>query len=240
MMNAFNGTRGTPKAASCGRSVGEGEFRPRHTERRYLELYAYLKDSWNRVDFVGSVKAGEMSDKDDQGHPGKRIGEIAAFACCTVPRYQPNVITLHAGTNDLNRNYNLPAAPTRLKKLINQALTHSPRATVLAAKLIPTGKAGCSRASTRTRRTRAMPRWPAADDKGWIQTPLPENAANGCNPADSPVDDDPEPRRQLDSRWKGAICIRPLSADRVPLLVLNRPRPAQTEPSPPRSRRARS
>ncbi|MET9243321.1 hypothetical protein [Nonomuraea sp. NPDC003709] len=33
-------------------------------------------------------------------------------------------------------------------------------------------------------------------------------------------------------RWKGAICIRPLSADRVPLLVLNRPRPALTEPSP--------
>lgn len=30
-----------------------------------------------------------------------------------------------------------------------------------------------------------------ADDKGWIQAPLPENEANGCNPAGSPFDDDP-------------------------------------------------
>ncbi|MGV9386538.1 GDSL-type esterase/lipase family protein [Nonomuraea sp. NPDC003707] len=200
------------------------------------ELYAYLKDSWSSVDFVGSVKAGEMSDKDNQGHPGKRIGEIAAFAYCTVPRYQPNVITLHAGTNDMNQNYNLPAAPTRLRKLINQALAHSPRATVLVAKLIPTGKAGLQpRIDAYNAALPGMVRdlqsegkhvllvdmkrvpvsdglqddahptdagyakmadaWygaiSAADDKGWIQTPLPENEANGCNPADSPVDDDP-------------------------------------------------
>ncbi|MEV4021016.1 GDSL-type esterase/lipase family protein [Nonomuraea angiospora] len=200
------------------------------------ELYDYLKGSWSSVDFVGSVKAGSMSDRDNQGHPGKRIGEIAAFAYCSVPRYQPNVITLHAGTNDMNQNYNLPSAPIRLKKLINQALTHSPRATVLVAKLIPTGKAGLQpRIDAYNAALPGMVRelqsegkhvllvdmkrvpvsdglqndahptdagyakmadaWygaiSAADAKGWIQAPLPENEANGCDPADSPIDDDP-------------------------------------------------
>ncbi|MFI7135382.1 FG-GAP-like repeat-containing protein [Nonomuraea sp. NPDC050153] len=199
------------------------------------ELYAYLKGSWSSVDFVGSVRAGSMSDRDNQGHPGKRIGQIAAFAYCSVPRYQPNVITLHAGTNDMNQNYNLPAAPTRLKKLINQALTHSPRATVLVAKLIPTAKAGLQPRidafnaalpgmvedlqnegkhvllvdmkrvlvsdglendahPTDAGYAKMADAWyaaiSAADAKGWIQTPLPENEADGCDPADSPVDDD--------------------------------------------------
>ncbi|MEU0480258.1 FG-GAP-like repeat-containing protein [Streptosporangium sp. NPDC006013] len=200
------------------------------------ELYAYLENSWSSVDFVGSVKGGSMSDPDNQGHPGKRIGEIAAFAYCTVPRYQPNVITLHAGTNDMNQDYHLSEAPTRLKKLINQALTHSPRATMLVAKLIPTGKAGLQPRidaynaalpgmvqdlqsegkhvllvdmkrvpvsdglqndahPTDAGYAKMADAWysaiSAADAKGWIQTPLPENAANGCNPADSPVDDGP-------------------------------------------------
>ncbi|MEU3960937.1 FG-GAP-like repeat-containing protein [Streptomyces buecherae] len=106
------------------------------------ELYDYLKQSVRSVDFVGSVRAGSMGDPDNEGHPGDRIHEIADFADCSVKRYQPNVITLHAGTNDMNRSYQLASAPDRLKKLINQALTDSPRATVLVAKLIPTAKPG--------------------------------------------------------------------------------------------------
>ncbi|GAA1004832.1 hypothetical protein Aple_079970 [Acrocarpospora pleiomorpha] len=200
------------------------------------ELYDYLKGIASSVDFVGSVQAGSMSDRDNQGHPGKRIGEIAAFAYCTVPRYQPNVITLHAGTNDINQDYNLSAAPTRLKKLINQALTHSPRATVLVAQLIPTGKAGLQPLidaynaalpdmvedlqsegkhvllvsmrrvlvsdglendahPTDAGYAKMADAWydalMAAEAKGWIESPLPENEANGCDPASSPIDDDP-------------------------------------------------
>ncbi|MFF3328711.1 FG-GAP-like repeat-containing protein [Streptomyces sp. NPDC002888] len=106
------------------------------------ELYDYLEADARSVDFVGSVRAGSMSDPDNEGHPGDRIDEIAPFAACHVKRYQPNVITLHAGTNDMNQDYQLASAPDRLKKLINRALTDSPEATVLVARLIPTAKAG--------------------------------------------------------------------------------------------------
>ncbi|MFJ9736508.1 FG-GAP-like repeat-containing protein [Streptomyces sp. NPDC101166] len=196
------------------------------------ELYDHLKNSASSVDFVGTVKAGSMSDRDNEGHPGDRIDEIGAFAYCSVPRYQPNVITLHAGTNDMNQNYQLSSAPTRLKKLINEALADSPRATVLVAQLIPTGKAGLQpRIDAYNAALPGMVRdlqgegrhvllvdmkrvlisdglqndahptdagyakmadaWYgavlAANAKGWLQTPLPEEGPDDCDPADSPV-----------------------------------------------------
>lgn len=106
------------------------------------ELHKKMKRSAEIVDFVGSVRAGSMSDPDNEGHPGDRIDEIAGFAACSVPQYQPNVVTLHAGTNDMNQNFRLATAPARLKALVDRTLKDSPRAVVLVAKLIPTGKAG--------------------------------------------------------------------------------------------------
>ncbi|MFC5826177.1 GDSL-type esterase/lipase family protein [Nonomuraea insulae] len=106
------------------------------------ELYDYLKVITPEVNFVGSKQGGSMSDPDNEGHSGRRIDEITQHAECSVPRYRPNLILLHAGTNDMNQNYKLSSAPDRLKELINHALDHSKRATVLVAKLIPTDKPG--------------------------------------------------------------------------------------------------
>ncbi|MFY1619741.1 GDSL-type esterase/lipase family protein [Micromonospora sp. WMMD736] len=94
------------------------------------------------VDFVGSQEAGTMDDPDHEGHPGWRIDQIARVADCKVAQYKPNVITLMAGTNDINQSYDLSGAPQRLKNLINKALAYSPRATVVVGKLLPTGKSG--------------------------------------------------------------------------------------------------
>ncbi|MEV0620600.1 GDSL-type esterase/lipase family protein [Nonomuraea sp. NPDC050404] len=107
------------------------------------EMHAYLKSIaiGGKVDFVGSVKSGSMGDRDNEGHPGRRIDEIATIAECMVPRYKPSLIFLHAGTNDMNQNHELSSAPARLKELISRAL-RSTRATVLVAKLIPTDKPG--------------------------------------------------------------------------------------------------
>ncbi|MBU2668212.1 VCBS repeat-containing protein [Actinoplanes bogorensis] len=105
------------------------------------ELYDAI-DALGTVDFVGSARNGTMADPDHEGHPGWRIDQIDTLADCTVEQYQPNVVTLMAGTNDINQNYDLAAAPQRLKNLINQVLADSPKAAVIVAKLLPTGKAG--------------------------------------------------------------------------------------------------
>jgi lysophospholipase L1-like esterase len=108
------------------------------------ELYNALEDAAREghVNFVGSVRRGTMSDRDNEGHPGERIDQIAGYAECSVPRYQPNVITLHAGTNDFDQTYKLSTAPRRMKALIEQVLADSPKAVVVVAKVIPTAKPG--------------------------------------------------------------------------------------------------
>ncbi|MCX4993619.1 FG-GAP-like repeat-containing protein [Streptomyces sp. NBC_00568] len=94
------------------------------------------------LDFVGSVNSGEMVDKDHEGHSGKVIQEIEDFADCTVPASRPNVVTLHAGTNDMDQDLELEGAPQRLGALIDRVLTNAPETTVLVATLIPAQKAG--------------------------------------------------------------------------------------------------
>ncbi|MFI7104065.1 FG-GAP-like repeat-containing protein [Streptomyces sp. NPDC050161] len=107
-------------------------------------LYNALKDvvGEDKLNFVGSGRRGNMPDPDNEGHRGKRIDEIAGFAACAVPRYQPNVITLHAGTNDFDQVYRLKTAPQRMKSLIKQVLADSPKAVVVVAKVLPTAKPG--------------------------------------------------------------------------------------------------
>ncbi|KUN91618.1 FG-GAP-like repeat-containing protein [Streptomyces caeruleatus] len=195
------------------------------------ELHDKIKRSAQTVDFVGSVRAGSMSDPDNEGHPGDRIDEIAGFAACSVPRYQPNVVTLHAGTNDMNQDFRLPTAPARLKALVDRTLKDSPRAVVLVAKLIPTGKAGLQPRidaynaaltdvvgqlqsekkhvllvdmervlvsdglendahPTDAGYAKMADAWYAgvvqAEAKGWISTPLPEQAPTDCDPDHNP------------------------------------------------------
>ncbi|MFF0105030.1 GDSL-type esterase/lipase family protein [Streptomyces hirsutus] len=94
------------------------------------------------LDFVGTQRSGDVSDADHEGHPGWRIDQIADVADCSVASFRPNVILLHAGTNDMNQNHQLDSAPERLRGLVNQILADAPEATVLVATLIPSTKEG--------------------------------------------------------------------------------------------------
>ncbi|MDG9674096.1 FG-GAP-like repeat-containing protein [Micromonospora sp. DH14] len=108
------------------------------------ELHDAMSHVWgdDRVTFVGSQSTGTMAENHHEGYPGKRIDEIADLVECSVPQSKPNVVTVHAGTNDANQNFALSSAPARLRELIDQVLTDSPRAVVVVARLLPTGKAG--------------------------------------------------------------------------------------------------
>ncbi|MDQ1013606.1 lysophospholipase L1-like esterase [Streptomyces afghaniensis] len=96
------------------------------------------------VDMVGSQRSGKTdgADHDHEGHPGYRIDQIARVLDCTVEAYRPNVVTLMAGTNDMNQDHELAGAPERLGALIDQILRDAPEATVLVATLVPSTKSG--------------------------------------------------------------------------------------------------
>jgi lysophospholipase L1-like esterase len=99
-------------------------------------LWQELTGEGHQLDFVGSVRAGTMSDPDGEGHSGWRIDQIAGIADSSLATYKPNVITLMIGTNDLGQNYQVSTAPARLSALVDQIVADDPTATVLVANLI--------------------------------------------------------------------------------------------------------
>ncbi|WP_225851301.1 SGNH/GDSL hydrolase family protein [Streptomyces sp. HPF1205] len=99
-------------------------------------LYNDLAGEGHSLDFVGSLRNGTMSDPDNEGHSGWRIDQIAGIADSVLATYQPNVVTLEIGTNDLNGNYQVSTATDRLKSLIDQITRDVPNATVLVGTLI--------------------------------------------------------------------------------------------------------
>lgn len=81
-----------------------------------------------------------MADNDNQGHPGYTIAQIQGVAAGGLAS-KPNVVLIHAGTNDLNRGN--PSwepdseAPKRLGLLLDSVLKVVPDAVVVVAKIIP-------------------------------------------------------------------------------------------------------
>ncbi|MEU2913392.1 ricin-type beta-trefoil lectin domain protein [Streptomyces massasporeus] len=110
-----------------GSSTGNGYRGP---------LWDRLAADGHPLDFVGTLRGGSMSDPDNQGHSGYRIDQIAALADASLTRYRPNVVTLHIGTNDLDRSYEVSTATARLKSLVGQITAAAPDATVLVASLV--------------------------------------------------------------------------------------------------------
>jgi lysophospholipase L1-like esterase len=94
--------------------------------------------SGNPVDFIGSLTNGNMADNHNEGHSGATIAQIAGYATLSLPD-RPNIVLLHAGTNDMN---NAPPvdptnAPARLGAMIDAILAACPDAAVLVAQIIP-------------------------------------------------------------------------------------------------------
>ncbi|QXJ23900.1 VCBS repeat-containing protein [Actinomadura graeca] len=94
-------------------------------------------DDTPQVDMVGSVRAGRMADRDNEGWRGRKIHEIADKASCSVKLYKPNIITLIAGGNDVNQNYQMDGAIGRLESLIRQISKDADNTLVLVAGVQP-------------------------------------------------------------------------------------------------------
>jgi len=94
--------------------------------------------SGSKLQYIGSVRSGNMADSYNEGQSGATINQIAVNARKSLFE-RPNVILIHAGTNDLNNNP--PAdpydsAPARLGALIDEVVAACPDAAVLVAQII--------------------------------------------------------------------------------------------------------
>ncbi|MFB7511639.1 GDSL-type esterase/lipase family protein, partial [Streptomyces sp. NPDC056144] len=98
-------------------------------------LAGRLAGAAGSVEFVGS-----QSDTDGtrhEGHSGWRIDQIQADIETWLAAAKPNVVTLHIGTNDMNRDYLVSTAPDRLGTLLDQIHAASPDTAIVLASLVP-------------------------------------------------------------------------------------------------------
>jgi lysophospholipase L1-like esterase len=122
-----------------GDSITWGVGTPGHDSYR-TELGDRLTRAGLDVDFVGSQQSGTGADPDNEGHPGWTIDQIAEHVDEWLATYEPDVILLHIGTNDLH--VGAPSPATRLEQLLEQIHAARPQAQVVVAQLIGLGLTG--------------------------------------------------------------------------------------------------
>jgi lysophospholipase L1-like esterase len=161
-VNAKSATRIMPLGDSITDGYGiPGGYR--------IDLWREVKDSGIDVDFVGSLQNGPTSlgDRDHEGHTGWRIDQIQASVDGWIRAYQPNVVLLLIGTNDILRQYRVPAASERLGSLIDRIYTLRPATKIVVSTIPPTANmtanvqiASYNAAVRKVVRTRAAARRP--------------------------------------------------------------------------------
>ncbi len=90
------------------------------------------------VRFVGSQASGSLPDPANEGHSGYTIQQIRDGVDSWTAAARPDVVLLHIGINDYNRNLDTATAPARFADLVDRIFADRPGVTVLAMGLIPT------------------------------------------------------------------------------------------------------
>ncbi|PQE04628.1 FG-GAP repeat domain-containing protein [Rutstroemia sp. NJR-2017a BBW] len=99
-----------------------------------LRLLTLLSE--NPVTYIGSQRSGSIVNNNNEGHPGAVVAQIEDFATSSNGlALRPNVILLLAGTNDVDRNVDLPTSPERMESSLDKLISACPDAVVLVAKI---------------------------------------------------------------------------------------------------------
>ena len=100
------------------------------------------------VDFVGSKKGGECYDNEHEGYTGFSIDNIqesitggrmgiSNLMPKRIEKFQPDVVTLMIGTNDILSHYELDKAGERLEALLDKAFEKMPEGSTLFLATLP-------------------------------------------------------------------------------------------------------
>jgi lysophospholipase L1-like esterase len=127
------------KIMPLGDSITFGSPDPSYGGYRHL-LGTLLTNDGYSISFVGSRQSGNdvLPGPGNEGHPGWTIAQIRSGIDSEgwLTTYQPDIILLHIGTNDL-REGNAASAPDQLSALLDDILARLPRAHVIVAQIIP-------------------------------------------------------------------------------------------------------
>ncbi|MFI5730195.1 GDSL-type esterase/lipase family protein [Kribbella sp. NPDC051587] len=106
---------------------GAASYRP--------DLWQLLRADGRPIDFVGSQVNGpaNLMDPDNEGHGSWTIANIQANVVGWLNTYQPDVITLQIGTNDMYSDADAGAAPGKLSALIDTMTSTLPNVKVFVS-----------------------------------------------------------------------------------------------------------
>lgn len=139
------------KIMPIGDSITEGE-EGHNTYRR--NLWLTLTNLGCKIDFVGSKKGVKSSssrnqtpppnldfDLDHEGYWGYEVELILPFIAARISTYQPDIVLVHLGTNDVFQGQSIASTIEELATLIDTMRTEKPNIKIFLAKVIPSHKA---------------------------------------------------------------------------------------------------
>lgn len=118
-----------------GDSITKGSQSSHNNGYREYLRNLILDHSDNEVDMIGSQRAGNMADNDHEGHSGHFLREIGEFYKLSI-RARPNLVLIHAGINNMDKEIDVEESPELMEKLIDGVHKDAPDAAILVMPII--------------------------------------------------------------------------------------------------------
>ncbi|BBH63999.1 hypothetical protein ACTI_06840 [Actinoplanes sp. OR16] len=104
-----------------------------------IELQSRLVRAGLAFDFVGSQTTGtSRGDADHEGHGGWTIDQLTVPAGAWVSAARPDIVLLHAGTNDVTRLEKPAVTAAKLSRLIDRVRDGAPDAAIFVSTIVGT------------------------------------------------------------------------------------------------------
>ncbi|MEU7903655.1 SGNH/GDSL hydrolase family protein [Actinoplanes sp. NPDC049118] len=118
-----------------GDSITVGTGGATRTSYRIGLAYRLLKAGL-QIDYVGSQDPANGTDSQHEGHGGWTIEELSAKLDGWLAESRPDVVLVHAGTNDITQGKSPGATARRLSAMIDQIRAARPEAHIFVAQIV--------------------------------------------------------------------------------------------------------
>ena len=134
----------TPLILPLGNSITQAD--QTHYSYRF-PLWQKLRNVNAKFDFIGTMNTNyggnpafpdPAFDKDHEGHRGWRADQLLASLPSWLANYTPDIVLVHAGTNDMFMGNSVAGTVEELKNIIDVLRADNPDVAILLAKIIGT------------------------------------------------------------------------------------------------------
>ncbi len=101
------------------------------------DLHLFLNAGLMPFDFVGTQNDGVSTDPDHEGHAASTVNDINQDLLSTIQLYQPHIVIVHLGTEDLIANGNVGTVFNGLSSVIDNISNYSSETEIYLSSLIP-------------------------------------------------------------------------------------------------------